>query len=224
MSGLGAPKALVFDLDGTLVDTLDDITAALDEAFLAAGLERKSAAQVKPRVGWGMRNLVASLLPESARSDAQVDSLTEKTMEAYARAPVVRTRPYDGVEEALSDLRALGIDLAVLSNKPQKLVDAVIAILFPGEIFKAVRGFQNAFKPKPDPAQCLDILSCLGVAPSEAVFVGDSAVDIETSRAAGLPVIACLWGFRAEEELRAAKPDYIAVRPSDIISIVKRLN
>jgi len=216
------PAALIFDLDGTLIDTLADIAAAVNESFRAARLPPVGVDEVKPRVGWGMRSLVASLLPEPEPAASFIDSLAAATTAAYRRSPVVHTRAYPGIEEVLAKLGSLRIRTAVLSNKPDELVASILKIVFPGQVFDAARGQQAAFKPKPDPAQCLDMLACLGVAPERALYAGDSAVDIQTARAAGIPVIACLWGFRPARELIALEPDFIAERPSDILSAVDR--
>lgn len=221
-AGAGRPEAMIFDLDGTLIDTLADIAAAVNESFGAAGLGPVGVPEVKPRVGWGMRNLVASLLPEPGPPDSVIDSLAAATTAAYARSPVLRTRAYPGIEEVLAGLESRGIPAAVLSNKPDELVASILGIVFPGRAFALARGQRAAFKPKPDPAQCLDMLAGLGVAPSRALYSGDSAVDVQTARAAGIPVIACLWGFRPAEELRALGPDFIAERPLDILAIVDR--
>jgi phosphoglycolate phosphatase len=223
MSRTGIEVA-VFDLDGTLIDTMGDIAASVNEALAQAGLPARGVGEIKPLVGWGLRNLIASLLPGLEAADpGRIDALAESTVAAYAQNPVSRTEAYQGIPDALRGLRERGIKTAVLSNKSDELVGRILGMVFPEHEFDAARGLRPGFKPKPDPAQCLEMLSSLGTGPGRSVFIGDSAVDIRTARAAGMRAIACLWGFRPEAELEEAGPDSIARRPRDILGLVDAL-
>jgi phosphoglycolate phosphatase len=196
----------------------------VNAALARAGFPARGVEEIRPRVGWGLRNLMASLLPGLESADpGKIDALAAAAVEAYARAPASKAEAYQGIRQVLSGLRERGIKTAVLSNKSHELVGGILSIVFPEHAFDAARGLQAVFEPKPDPAQCLDMLALLGSKPERSVFIGDSAVDVRTARAAGMRAIACLWGYRPEKELEEAGPDSIARLPRDILSLIDAL-
>ncbi|HYG66892.1 MAG TPA: HAD-IA family hydrolase [Anaeromyxobacteraceae bacterium] len=190
-------KVAILDLDGTLVDTLDDLAAAVNAALDAVGLPRRPRDEIRRFVGEGARVLVS-------RAVAPREDLVEPALEAwwrhYEANLLDRTRPYPGVPEALA---AATRTLAVHTNKPGRLARRILDGLGLRDRFVEVVGGDEGPR-KPDPAGTLGILRRLGARPDEAVFVGDSRTDVETARGAGLPIVAVTWGFRPREELEAA--------------------
>jgi phosphoglycolate phosphatase len=210
-------KAVIFDLDGTLADTIEDLAGAMNRSLRGRGLPEHDFAKYKIFVGDGFRTLVARALPESSRSDELVDEIWREAAACYSERCLDMTRPYPGTLELLAALADRGVAMAVLSNKPDGLTKKVTAGLFPDAPFRLVRGETSEFPRKPDPASALDACARLGAAPSEALYLGDTSVDMKTARAAGILALGASWGFRGEAELRAAGADAILQRPLDLL-------
>jgi phosphoglycolate phosphatase len=226
---MARPAAAIFDLDGTLVDSLDDITAALDATLAELGLPGCSREQCRDWIGGGARSLVARALPyprsgphgddddhdsdleraDRTEADALLDRAHRRFMERYRASLVVATYPYPGIAEMLADLTDAGVRLAVLSNKPHEMTQRVIGALFPAVPFAAVAGQRTGVPVKPDPTSALATAATLGVAPAACAFIGDSAIDIQTGRSAGMRAIGVTWGFRPRDELAIAGADAI---------------
>lgn len=219
MTPLGC-RAVLFDLDGTLVDTLEDIAAALNAVLGAHGLPRHSLASCRAMVGWGMRNLVAAALPEDRRERDLIATLTDAMMVEYGLRPLVHSRPYPGIEELLAELARRGIPAAVLSNKPDVLTQRIVEGLFPGYRFRAVHGERPGIPRKPDPQAALGLCAVLGEAPAATLFLGDTAVDVETARRAGMPCAAALWGFRDRAELAEAGAEVLVAQPAAVLDLL----
>lgn len=210
-------KAVLFDLDGTLADTIEDLAASVNRSLRARGFPEHDFAEYKAMVGDGFRLLVTRALPESSRTDTIIDEVAREASAYYAEHCLDMTRPYPGVPELLAALAEPGLALAVLSNKPEELTIKVVRGLFAESQFALVRGESPAFPRKPDPASALDICARLGAAPAETLYLGDSAVDIKTAKAAGCFALGALWGFRGEAELKAAGADAVIARPLDLL-------
>jgi phosphoglycolate phosphatase len=210
-------KAVIFDLDGTLADTIDDIASAVNRMLARRGLPEHGIEDYKYMVGEGFRELVTRALPEERREPAYLEAARAEAAEDYAGRCLERTRPYPGVEELLSRLASLRLPLVVLSNKPDALTKKCVAGLFPLVRFALVRGETPEFPRKPDPASALDACARLRVAPAEALYLGDTGVDMRTAKAAGLRALGALWGFRTEAELREAGADALLARPLDLL-------
>ena len=209
-------QAVIFDLDGTLVDSLDDIASALGGALGDAGLPAPATATVRGWIGDGARNLVARAL--DGRAD--VDAVLARFRERYRAAPIVRTRLYDGLAAALDLLAAPGRSFAVLSNKPHELTQVIAERLLAAWPFAAVFGQRQGMPLKPDPAAALVAADELGVRPARCAFVGDSAVDMHTARAAGMRAVGVTWGFRPRAELEAAGADAIIDHPAQLAAAI----
>ena len=192
-------RAFLFDLDGTLVDSLEDIALALDAALIDHGLSPPTRAQVRSWIGGGVRSLVAQ-----AVEPARVDSVLARFVLHYADKPVVHTHLYDGIAHVLDELSARGDRLAVVTNKPQALAAAICDRLLARWSFAAIVGQRDGTPPKPDPTLALAVARDIDVPPVSCVFVGDSAVDIMTGRAAQMMTVGVTWGFRPRDELVAA--------------------
>ncbi len=209
-------QAVIFDLDGTLVDSLDDIAAALGGALGDAGLAQPPIELVRGWIGDGAHSLVRRAVDGRADVDAVLASFRER----YRAQPIVRTRLYDGMAAALDVLAAPGRSFAVLSNKPHDLTRTIADRLLGAWPFAAVFGQRPGLPLKPDPTVALIAAGELGVPPARCAFVGDSGIDVETGAAAGMRTIAVSWGFRDRAELEAAHPDAIADRPEDLAAAV----
>ena len=193
-------KLILFDLDGTLIDSLEDLADAVNHALGLRGLPLHSVAEYRRMVGHGVRHLVKQALPEGA-DDALVDSaLTD--FKAYYQAHIdVHTRPYPGIPELLTDLQAHGIQLAVASNKFQEGTEYLIQRFFPGNRFVAILGNRPGAPLKPDPEIVQEVLRKADVQPADALLVGDSPTDMKTAANGGIESIAVTWGYRTAEEL-----------------------
>jgi phosphoglycolate phosphatase len=211
-------KAVLFDLDGTLADTILDLAGAVNRCLARRGLPEHELELFKLMVGDGFRNLVERALPESLRSDDYVESTRAEAAADYAGRCLERTRPYPGVRELLSALASRGVPFAVLSNKPDELAKKVVAGLFPFYSFALVRGESPDFPRKPDQASALDACARLGVEPGATLYLGDSGVDMRTAKAAGFLALGALWGFRSEAELREAGADALLASPLDLLN------
>ncbi|HNU90808.1 MAG TPA: HAD family hydrolase [Spirochaetota bacterium] len=211
--------ALVFDLDGTLLDTLRDIADSVNAALEAEGLAGHPAANYRLMVGNGMDVLVERAVGGRLGDNESLVRCMERARIEYARRYNNATRPYDGIPQLLGALSARGLRLAVLSNKPDEYTVRIIREYLDG-YFEIVRGLRPDFPRKPDPAQALDILASMGVAPSRCLMVGDSGGDMKTALGAGMVPVGVLWGFRDREELKASGAHALLERPDDLLSLL----
>lgn len=216
-----APRAVIFDLDGTLVDSVGDIAAAMNAVLVARGLPTHAEAAYRGMLGWGMRRLVERALPDADPDPTTLETVLAAMQEAYGRRPLVLTRPYPGIPELLDDLDRRGVPAAVLSNKPDGLTQVVVEGLFPGR-FRRVQGDRAGVPRKPDPSAARSICEGLGVPPAEVLLVGDTAVDMETARNAGTAGAGALWGYRPAEELRRAGAGALLAHPSEVLALLRR--
>jgi phosphoglycolate phosphatase len=210
-------KALIFDLDGTLVDTIRDISAAMNSVLERHGMPQHAVDAYRLMVGLGVGQLVAKAIPTHHATPHVISALTAEMMEHYTRYPVVHSEPYAGIPELLAGLRDRRIPTAILSNKPHDLALVTVERLFPEYRFDRVQGDEPAFPRKPNPDAALDICRTLHLSPSDVLFVGDSDVDVQTAHNAGMACAGVAWGFRGEAELRSAGAECIATRPADLL-------
>jgi phosphoglycolate phosphatase len=211
-------KAVIFDLDGTLADTIQDIAEAVNRCLARRGLPEHSPELFKLMVGDGFRNLITRALPENLRNDGYIESMRAEAADDYAGRCLERSRAFPGIRELLGALAERGIALAVLSNKPDELTKKVIAGLFPTVDFAVVRGESPDFPRKPDPASALDSCARMGARPDETVYLGDSGVDMKTAKAAGFLALGARWGYRSEAELVEA--DALLEAPLDLLQYI----
>ncbi|MCR9159104.1 MAG: HAD family hydrolase [Nannocystaceae bacterium] len=216
---MAAPRAVIFDLDGTLADSLADIAASTNACLAEAGLPTHDAATVRSFVGGGIGMLVERALGPHA-TPQNTERLLAAIRSHYAEHCTDETRLYDGVEATLARLDAQDVRLGVVSNKPDGMTQHMVATLMPSVPFGFVTGERPDIPRKPDPTGILTACSTLGVPPSAAIYVGDTAVDVEASRAAGLRSVAVAWGFRDRSVLAAAKPDHLIDHPRDLLPLV----
>ena len=204
-------KLVLFDLDGTLLDTLEDLSEAVNHALELRGLPLHTVDEYRGMVGHGVRNLVQQALPSGA-DEALVDAALADFRTYYQAHIDVHTRPYPGIPELLADLRAKGVKLAVTSNKFQEGTEYLIQRFFPGIPFVAILGNRPGYPLKPDPEIVQEVLKHAGdacgdvngIAPADALLVGDSPTDMRTAANGGIEALAVTWGYRSAEELTAA--------------------
>jgi phosphoglycolate phosphatase len=197
-------RAVVFDLDGTIADTLADIGSAMNHVLEEEGLPVHPLADYRRFVGMGARELVH-------RAAGRFDERLLLAFRArYVDHLVDRTRPYPGIEELLGELVRRGVPLAVLSNKPHRFTVRIVEALFAGVPFVTVFGERDGIPKKPDPTALLEITVRFALPPADCVLVGDSEIDVQTAHAASARAIAVTWGFRDRVELERAEPHAIA--------------
>lgn len=209
--------AALFDMDGTLLDTLEDIADATNGALRRMGFPEKTLADYRYAVGDGMEMLIRRVLPVGAGDEEAVLGCLNRMRELYRQCWSAKTRPYGGVPELLENLAGRGVRLALLSNKPQEFTTLMAAHFFPEARFAEVRGARPGIPRKPDPAAALEIAGSLGVAPARIFYLGDTATDMETALAAGMFPGGALWGFRPEAELREAGAKALFAHPSEVL-------
>lgn len=208
---------VIFDLDGTLLNTIDDLAAAGNHVCQAHGWPTFTVEQYKRLVGSGMANLVRRLVPAQLGQEA-VDTALAEFSSYYDGHKQDRTAPYPGVARAVAALKAAGVGLAVLSNKAHDLAKPVVEHYFPG-LFPLVQGALPGVPVKPDPTLLGEVMERLGAAAETTLFVGDSDVDILTGKNRGLTACGVLWGFRDQEELEGAGADMVISHPAQLLEV-----
>ena len=190
-------RLVLFDLDGTLLDTLDDLSEAVNHALALRGLSQHTRDEYMTMVGHGVRNLVKAALPaEKQEDDSLIDSALADFKAYYTAHIDVHTHPYPGMVEVVRRLHEAGVQLAVASNKFQEGAEYLVGKMFPGIPFVAVLGNRPGFPLKPDPEIVGEVLRRTGVRPEDAVLVGDSPTDMKTAANGGIDAIAVTWGYR----------------------------
>ncbi|MDR0908805.1 MAG: HAD family hydrolase [Spirochaetaceae bacterium] len=214
-------QGIIFDLDGTLLNTIEDLGDSVNEVRALHGLPPLSPAQYKLKVGLGFKVLIEKSFPEKQLSESEMEIALQKFQECYARNYLKKTAPYPGIPDLLEGLQTMGIKLAVNTNKKQAYTEKLIQHNFPGIDFRDIIGEQPAYPKKPDPAAAISIINKMNLKSSEVIYIGDSKTDIETGRNAGLDTLGVLWGFRDEAELRSAGATHIVSRPDEILELVR---
>ena len=227
---------IIFDLDGTLINTIADLGQACNYALSACGFPTHKIEDYPRLVGNGVNKLIERALPEEHRNEETVLRLREYFVPYYDEHNCDYTRPYDGIPELLEALKQKGDEamrrkgerwfLAVASNKYQAATEKIVAQLFPG-VFDLVLGEREGVERKPNPQIVYDILEAKGerleAKGEEILYIGDSLVDAETARAAGATLVLCTWGFGTREQMEGAKPDYLVDHPLEVLKVVEGL-
>ena len=213
-------KLAIFDLDGTLLNTIEDMGYAANHALQAHGYPTHSIASYPFFVGNGVRRLIERVLPEDARTEATIDRLLVTFKEYYNDHNTDYTKPYEGIPELLSLLSSRGVAIAVASNKYQAATEKLISHFFPTLSFIAVEGQKEGVPVKPDPSIVFEILAKAKTPKADTIYIGDSGVDMETARRACVDSVGVTWGFRPEKELVENHADTIVNSPGDIEKLV----
>lgn len=211
-------KTVIFDLDGTLLNTISDLGYACNYALDQEGLPTHEISEYVNMVGNGLRKLIELSAPNA--SPETIDRLITHCKRYYNGHSTDTTQPYPGMSELLETLASHDVKLAVASNKYQEAVDKIIRHFFPDIPFAAIMGQIESRPIKPDPAIINVIMEQTASSPEETVMVGDSAVDIETARRAGVISVAVKWGFSPEEDLRDAMPTHLVSSAEEILSLL----
>lgn len=211
-------NTVIFDLDGTLLNTLDDLKDSINEILTKKGYEERSFEDVKRFVGNGVRNLVRLSVPETC-SDDEVTVILEEFREHYKQNMQNKTRPYNGIMELLLDMHRYNYKIAIVSNKYDSAVKSLANTYF-GNLITVAIGETNEIKRKPAPDSIYTAVQELGSDLSRTVFVGDSETDVRTAKNAGIPCIGVTWGFRSREVLRAEGADFLIDTPRELLTLI----
>ena len=211
-------RLAIFDLDGTLLNTIADLGAACNVALEYFGFPVHELYEYPRLVGNGVNKLLERALPDGEKTEDNIMRLREVFVSYYDNHNTIMTKPYEGVPAVLKQLKRQHYMLAVASNKYQSAAKKIVEHYFPN-IFDLILGERNGCPRKPDPQIVYDIVSTLPHA-SATFYIGDSDVDIQTAQNAGLPVVACAWGFCKKEDLLNSKPDYIIQQPEELLRIL----
>lgn len=218
MKGSGlATKGIIFDLDGTLVDTLDDLTDSMNYALKTLGFPTHRPEICRKMIGNGLTKFAERAL--GAEGLAHIGRLLDVMTAHYLDHCLRKTRPYPGLSDVILELRQRGILLGVLTNKNQKPAEKIANFFFGTGTFDPIIGYQAGQKTKPDPDGVQRILEAWGLTTEEVILVGDSEVDIQTAAAAGVLAVGVAWGFRSREELRLAGADKIIEHSGQILDL-----
>ncbi len=211
-------QGVIFDLDGTLLDTLQDLADAANQTLESFGFPQHPVDAYRYFVGEGLQTLTQRILPDSAQTTSEIEDVMLKFSEIYREMWNKTSAPYDGIPEMLNALVDAGLKLAVLSNKPHEFTKICVASYFPNIPFARVYGNRDGVPKKPDPAGALEIAKDLQMTVDEIVYVGDTATDMKTGNGAGMKTIGVEWGFRERAELVENKAWKIAATPAEVVS------
>lgn len=211
-------KTFIFDLDGTVVNTIDDIAYNINLMLGYYSFKQHKVEDVLKMVGNGARKLVERALPENARKDDFIDEALGVYQKYYDENLVVNSFVYDGMKEVLLKLKENGYALAVISNKDHRHVFEVVDKLLP-EIFDVVKGYNGDFPHKPSPEVVLNVINTLGASKSDTYFVGDSKVDILTAENTGIKSVGVLWGFGGEKSFVECSPNFTISAPKQLLEL-----
>jgi phosphoglycolate phosphatase len=210
---------VIFDLDGTLVDTLEDIGEAMNRVLAAEGVPPHTYGEYRYLVGRGIGDLVSEALPAERRDETTVARCYEHMIADYGEHALIKTRAYDGVEELVRRLGDGHVPMAVFSNKADALTRHIVAHLLEAGAFAVVTGARPDRPLKPDPSVALDIAARFTLPPARIAYLGDSRVDMLTATAAGMLAIGATWGFREREELLESGALALIDRPLDLLGL-----
>ena len=212
-------KTVIFDLDGTLLDSIEDIASSMNKVLESLQLPTHKIEDYKHFVGGGVDILVENALNNQSKEIK--DEVIKRFKIEYDGKLHSKTLPYDGIYELLDELKKLDINLAVLSNKPHEFTVSYVNHFFKNYNFKEIHGQKKDVPKKPDPKAALDIVKCLDSSCENTYFIGDTKVDMQTAKSANMKAIGVLWGFRDEKELKEHGADFIVKEPLEIINIIK---
>ncbi|MDL2238750.1 HAD family hydrolase [Bacteroidales bacterium OttesenSCG-928-K03] len=212
-------RGIIFDLDGTLVNSIEDLASSMNKVLETRNYPTHSLADYKIFVGRGILSLVRTALPETAKDEETVKSCYKQMVEIYRNNCIVKTAPYDGIIEMLNELKSRKIKLSVFSNKADELTKKIVDTLMPG-YFEFVVGLTDEALKKPNPTVALQISEKMKINPENILYVGDTGVDMQTAINANMYPIGVLWGFRTKDELIENGAKTLLEHPMDLIKIL----
>ncbi|MBZ4036307.1 HAD family hydrolase [Flavobacterium sp. 17A] len=212
-------KGIIFDLDGTLVNSLEDISDAMNKVLQGLNFPTHTYETYQYFIGSGLRNLVSKALPATNNSENQIEICFECMIKEYREICTLKTKPYDGIVELLENLTSQNIKMAVFSNKADELTKKIASEIFPNHFDQAVGLSTEALK-KPNPFEALEIGKKWNLKPEEILFVGDSDIDMQTAVNANMFPVGVTWGYRTEEELKNSGAKLVVNTASELIEIL----
>ncbi|PIE72882.1 MAG: hypothetical protein CSA20_05275 [Deltaproteobacteria bacterium] len=216
---LGQISAVIFDLDGTLINSLDGLVASVNAVLRRQGFPEHPKERIKTFIGNGLFALMQRALPPETAEES-IDSCCLEFKKVYAELGLVGCRPYAGVDNLLRHLQRSETPFAVLSNKPHEFTGQYVKKFFPETCFSCIYGLRPGFRRKPHPDSALEIAEIMNCKPDLIAFVGDSEVDIQTGKNANMQTIAVSWGYQPLDRLEANRPDYLIHQPKDLLDYV----
>lgn len=214
-------EGIIFDLDGTLVNSIEDIADSMNSVLTASNYPTHSYETYETFIGSGIRNLVSKALPLSAKTETEIERVFLEMLAYYKDNCTIKTAVYPGILSLLNALTNKELKLAILSNKADALTKKVVADKLPS-IFSPVIGLTTEALKKPNPEVVLKMCNSLKIDPKKTLYVGDSTVDIQTGKNAGLISVVVTWGFQPKEKLLAENPDFIIHKPEELLSLIKK--
>ena len=215
-------KGVIFDLDGTLVNSVEDLAESMNSILQSFNFPTHAFTTYKYFIGNGIRNLVWKSLPEANRDEEIVNKCYDSMIEVYRNNAVNKTKPYNGINELLDELVSRKMKLAVFSNKADEFTKQIVLTLLPEWNFDAIVGLSTEAYKKPNPFITLQISEKLRISPEDMIYVGDSGIDMQTANNAGMCAVGVLWGFRSKEELTSNGAKYLIDNPLELIKILYR--
>ena len=213
-------KAALFDLDGTLLDTLEDLADTANRVLADAGLPTHPVAAYRYFVGDGLSTLIQRILPDDHNDEQKIKELSLKFKAEYKESWNGKTCIYTGITTMLDSMAARGMALCVLSNKPDEFTKLCVNSLLGKWDFASVLGQREGLEKKPDPAGAIETAKLLGIAPADWLYLGDTATDMHTAIGAGMYPVGALWGFREADELRQAGAETLVQHPHDVLELL----
>ena len=213
-------KAVLFDLDGTLLDTIGDLTDSMNIALNHLGFPGHNAGACKMFVGDGVEMFAFRALPENDRHQAMVKKCASLMRQEYKKRWAKKTRPYDGIPELLNELTNRDLKMSILSNKPDDATKEMVAEILAKWSFHPVAGAQASVPKKPDPTLAIQISQELQVSPEGFLYLGDTGTDMRTARGAGMFAVGVLWGFRSAEELLESGAQVLVDHPGEVLKLL----
>ena len=217
-------KAVIFDLDGTLLDTLSDLGDSMNSVLERNGFPVHDLESYKYMIGDGVELLVRRALPESINDTDEIAEFIAEYRAEYKKNWKNKTMPYDGIIGLIESLHSLGLRLAVLSNKPHDSTEMCVEEFLPFDRFDIILGHRPDKNPKPDPAGAVEITEKLNIPADHILYLGDTGVDMKTAVAAGMYPVGVLWGFRTESELSESGAKDLINKPEELLQIIYRKN
>ncbi|MBU0987313.1 MAG: HAD family hydrolase [Proteobacteria bacterium] len=215
-------EAILFDMDGTLLDTLEDIGDATNRVLAKRGFPTHSISTYRQFVGEGSKILITRALPEAYRNEKLIDECLQEFIEYYDLNCMVKSKPYDGIPGLLDALIARGLKLAILSNKPDLITKTCVKTLLSKWHFVVVFGQRDSVPCKPNPQSALELAAIMGIHPSKFLYLGDTGIDMQTAVSSGMFPVGVLWGFRPLEELKAHGARMVIDDPLKVLDILDR--
>ena len=214
-------KAAIFDLDGTLLDTLADIANCMNEILQNAGYPTHPTEDYKYFIGEGLEALVRKTLPEDKRTDENIQKYFVEIKKIYHDRWDETSIPYDGIKELLTEMEKLNLPIAVLSNKAHEFTNIMIQTLLKEFNFSIIQGALEDKPKKPDPTLAIEMAEKMNIKPEEVIYIGDTSIDMQTAKNAGFYSVGVLWGFRKKEELVEHGAQELVEHPMDILALLK---